>query len=1140
MEPVKLESRDIRLLFILAVVFIVSIAIGVVGFPKAMPEASVDFKVTRTESRDIALGWLDSLGYTLPEGYRHAAIFGYDNNAKVYLEKELGLDKAQEFFGDPVRLWAWRNRWFLPGEKEEFRVYVSPEGEVIAAEHSVEETAEGASLERAEALSVAQLFLAEKLGIDTTTVTLHDGMREALPNRADWTFTWEVKDFEPVEGSSYRYAVTLHGDVVSGHREYLHVPERWQADYTKLRSYNQLAGGVASLFLLLTIVAIFVVFIQKLRARDIRWKTALIFGIVAAALVYANSLNSLPNSLYGYDTTTSWSGFLMQEIIVGLLSAVGVGVMITLLTASAEAMFRERHPSLPSLPAMFTLRGLRTKRAFINIVLGVTMTAFFFAYQVVFYLVADRFGGWSPADVPYDNLLNTAMPWLAVLMIGFMPAVSEEFISRMFSIPFLQKMFKNRYTWLAVLIPAFIWGFGHAGYPNQPFWIRGVEVGIAGVIVGAIFLRFGILAPLVWHYTVDALYTAFLLLGSGNIYFVLTASVGAGLLIIPLAAALIAYLKTGTFLPESGMSNADIPPPQLKASDEELEASETATKPPSAESALVSTEPDTSLDAGKGRLPWTVRIAAVVILLAGLFAKPPERIGDFIRFDVTAQEALATFSDSLRSVGWANPDTMTIRAFLGGGNGGPASDETYALKYLGSVSDFNARYDTLLGVGRWTLRAWTPENRLRFWGLVHGRTGEIVRMETLLPEEMAGDSMSQDDARLLVEETFERVGISLENLTLADQTELKRPARVDHQFIYETEDNDPRNLGEERLRYTGSVHGSYVAVGINPTSKIPESWQRDRQASTGTRTAWRIMIILLRAALIGYVATILFLKTRQGTAPWKKALVYAGIASVIYLLNLPGMLHQIEGAYFFSPEIPWNVFVGSGAISVIVSTLAIFGLTLFLIVSAGAMHNQSSKTLLSTGNDRSVIDLTATVVAGIGAVLLAGSARGWLEFLAPSAAQFSGWGVPDGLDASLAALTLTGDSILPAAVLASFAALAGHLWKGPMKTPLLKALLVFVLVLALVDLDARGLNEIMLSVALNVVRVLLVWVILKFFVAGDGVRLVIAAWLAAAIPSLFEAAGMFPWATVSVILSGVLVLALPAAWIATASKESGV
>ena len=145
-------------------------------------------------------------------------------------------------------------------------------------------------------------------------------------------------------------------------------------------------------------------------------------------------------------------------------------------------MYREAFPEKVSLGNLFSRRGLRTKRFFLGAILGVTLCAIFLAYQTAFYIVANKLGAWSPADVPYSDLLNTKFPWLYVLLGGYLPAVSEEFLFRMFAIPFLRKVVR----WLpaAIVLAGFIWGFGHAGYPNQPFFIRGLEVGIGGVALG--------------------------------------------------------------------------------------------------------------------------------------------------------------------------------------------------------------------------------------------------------------------------------------------------------------------------------------------------------------------------------------------------------------------------------------------------------------------------------------------------------------------------------------------------------------------------------------------------------------------------------------------------------------------------------
>ena len=362
--------------------------------------------------------------------------------------------------------------------------------------------------------------------------------------------------------ATIRYETVVSGGEVVEFREFIHVPESWERDYRTLRSKNETANLVGNFALIVTFLAMFAVLLTKIVRKDVRWGLVAAFGLIAFLLSLLSLLNGLPLTLYDYDTASPLAAFVARQLVGGLLGAVGVGAGIALVVAGAEPIYRERFPGHLSLSRMFSGRGLRSKRFFRGLVLGYAMTAFFFAYQVVFYVVAARLGAWAPSDVKYDNILSTAFPWVTVLFIGFMPAVLEEGSSRMFSISLLDKLGAGQFA--AVVLPAFIWGFNHAAYPNQPFYIRGLEVGFAGCVIGFLMLRFGVLPLLVWHFTVDALYTALILLRSGNTYYVVSGAVSSLILLLPLAISLGLYWRRGGFEPETGLTNGEegfVPPP---------------------------------------------------------------------------------------------------------------------------------------------------------------------------------------------------------------------------------------------------------------------------------------------------------------------------------------------------------------------------------------------------------------------------------------------------------------------------------------------------------------------------------------------------------------------------------------------------
>ena len=131
----------------------------------------------------------------------------------------------------------------------------------------------------------------------------------------------------------------------------------------------------------------------------------------------------MPLTAFSYDTTDTYGSFLTGQLLNSLFAAAGQGIVIFFLTAAAEPLYRRYYANQIEIGGQFTPAGLRTKRFLLGTILGLAMTPAFLAYQVLFYITAEQFGAWSPADIPYREMVNTYIPWIMVLFIVLMTAV---------------------------------------------------------------------------------------------------------------------------------------------------------------------------------------------------------------------------------------------------------------------------------------------------------------------------------------------------------------------------------------------------------------------------------------------------------------------------------------------------------------------------------------------------------------------------------------------------------------------------------------------------------------------------------------------------------------------------------------------
>ena len=904
----RLDRNDLRLLLGCAILTVIGLAVGARFFYDAFPEATIDFDLTRGEARDQAASFLQDRGFDL-DGYRQAALFRYDDNAKTFLERELGLEGASAVIGDPVRLWRWSNRWFRERQKEEFRVEHTTAGDLVGFRHRIEEEAAGASLSQAEARELAQGFLSEAMGLDLDRLEFVEATTIERPNRVDHAFTWKLAGFE-VSGSSYRYRVGVQGGEVGSFTEFLKVPEAWTRDYQELRSRNETTGLVAALFLFATWLALLVRLVSSIRHQDVRWRFALVLGGIAFVLSFLAEINALPVAVYNFDTTGTFGSFLAQGVLQAAAIALAIGLAIAFVVAGGEPEYRRWYGDHIRQSKQFLPQGIRTKRFLTGSVIGVTMTALFVAYQSVFYVVAERFGAWSPAQIPYQEMVNTYIPWDVVLLIGFLPAVSEEFTSRAFSIPFLQRLLRHR--WAAVLISAAIWGFAHAGYPQQPFWIRGLEVGLAGVVVGYVFVRWGLLPVLVWHYMIDAFYTALILLRSSDPYFVLSAALSVGLLLLPLAAAVVLYLRRGSFVDAGPLLNREDSAP--------LES--TAPARP-AESAPEETPPEAADYRPLNRRRLAVAAAGVLAALVVFAIEKPD-LAPEVDYRLTSGEALAEGRRQLAALG---VDVDSWRTVVTQSTPWHGSAVEYRDERAGPEAA-TALYEDDLAPALWQLRLFRPGEKEEWEVRLRPEDGEVYDIRHQLAEEAPGDSLSEEEAKAVALDHLRAFRLDPSAFVLKEASAEDLPGRRDHWFVWEAKEGDRRNLDEARFRCRVHVAGD-KAADLDRFIKLPEDWLRERREGSWWRTILEWTPVGVAIAVSVHLLVLLVGHIRSGTLAWRRPLRLGLFAASVFALSQANELPAFYALY--RTEIPLTLYLISGLAGFLLGSIL-----LGLLVSLGA------------------------------------------------------------------------------------------------------------------------------------------------------------------------------------------------------------
>ena len=909
----RLSQDDWIFVAVCIAVAVVSVAVVTRYFARAFPQAAIDFQYDRETSRPLAERLVRRLGVDT-RSMKHAARFDGDDIARIFLERSLGLEEATRVATDHVRVWYWNHRWFRPLVEEEISVDVAPSGEIVAFTHTIPEdrAIPGALASPPEGFLIS-------IGVDVTRLRLIDTSERRLPKRIQRIYTWESIAVRPA-GAAYRHTVKVDGTKITAYSQRLKVPDTWLRNYRELRSKNEAAGSVDSMFNAALMLAAIVVFIIRLRRGALPLRFLLGVGLAGVLLVGGIALNSLPSQLAYYDTTTSYPAFVGTLAFRTVIQSLGTAMLLIVICGAGEVLYRERHPTHLALPRIWTPRSLTSRRVFLAMILGYALVPLFIAYQTVFYLVAHRFGAWSPAEVPYDDLLNSTLPWVVVLFAGFFPAFSEEFLSRAFAIPFLQKLVRSR--WTAIVLAGFIWGFGHSMYPNQPFWIRGVEVGLAGVAAGVLMDRFGLLPLLIWHYTIDAVYTATILFASGNTYYIVSAAISSLLFAIPLLASVVLYVRNKGFVPDGDLTNAAMPAPEPEESE-----------PASAQ--LVETAPE--LRAAPLTRTRVLVCTALVIAAAVAIALQPASPSDALDYRITKTRAKEIARQVVPDGDFAYVIAAPVEGFRSWHaqssreeGGSPGSFDEIAATWLVrsgmSIERLIDVFRTSIEAGTWSVRFFTPTEKEEVFVEVDPRRSRVIGYHKYQAEEAPGPSLAQEHALRIARGAFATYGLDARAFELKEALGFQQPSRRD--WLFHFDERTPLASRAYR-RVTVRVAGNELTQ-FHKTIRVPESVHRE----ANTQTLLNVILFALKVAgmvvLLAAVITGLVVVTRAHGLPWRRALRWTLFLSIIPVLRFIADADSLLFGY--STNVAWETFV-VGIITAFVRDVAVQAGVMFLALA---------------------------------------------------------------------------------------------------------------------------------------------------------------------------------------------------------------
>jgi len=428
-------------------------------------------------------------------------------------------------------------------------------------------------------------------------------------------------------------------------------------------------------------------------------------------------------------------------------------------------------------------------------------------------------------------------------------------------------------------------------------------------------LRWGIVATLIWHYTVDASLVGMLLMRSGNLYFRISGIVVGLAAVAPLLFSGVLYLTRGRFENVDDLLNQADPAPQISLARDVV--TEKSAPSPRRYDPLTTS---------------TLGFLAVCLLLGSFLALrlKREHIGDYLQVSADRSAATRRAGGFMREHN-LDPNSYRLAAQMVDTTN-PVTNEF--LRRRMPISEINSIYSQRVPGALWRVR-YFRDSQPEEYVVTLKPDGSLHGFWHVLAEATKGANLPKEEALAIAEKYLqEKKQIDLSGWKLVDANSDKRPNRTDHILAWQQiVPLDPVNPIAKDSSDHAYARMSLQVLGDEPVDyrtyiKIPEQFEREQKEQTVGRTLISVGQYCLGLGLVIGVIVFFFKRLRVqagGTVPWRRLFSWGLVGLAGFLVSfffgrgIPALLEN------YQTTIPLRLFFGTVAVGIFLIGALLWG-----------------------------------------------------------------------------------------------------------------------------------------------------------------------------------------------------------------------